>query len=300
MERDDAACPSCLGHRLAFAYTLTDPAFHTARCRDCGFIAMHPYPADAFLEQHYKARDLYNSHADDDAYRRAVADRARLIDGLLARAGMATRLGRAVDFGAGAGIGVAAQMALGFASLGIETNPHAQETGRRLFGADIVDRPLDAIGDDLQLFTVFEVLEHIKFPKDFLAAVKAHMTPDGAILGTVPNYNGLARYLRGRHSIALAWPEHVNQFTRRTLRQTLEQAGFEVAYIGFPPPYGVVFTLGLRRWITAHVGALGLARSLSSLVTWVKKHLAYPLPNLFAEKTGPLGHGLVFVARVKT
>ena len=298
MEKDDTACPSCQGRDLALVHALTDPAFHTARCRSCGFVAMHPYPSDAFLEHHYKSRDLYNSEADEATYGRAVADRARLISGLLSRAGRQAT-GTAVDFGAGAGIGVAAQMSLGFDSLGIETNRQAQATGRRLFDARIEDISLGDMPHGLSLFTIFEVLEHIKYPRDFLAAVRTHMSPDGAIIGTVPNYNGLARYLRGKHSIALVWPEHINQFTRATLRRTLEEAGFEVVYIGFPPPYGVVFTLGLRAAFNRHVKPAALARAMTSLVTWIKKYLAYPAPNLFAEKTGLLGHGLVFVARPK-
>ena len=134
-------------------------------------------------------------------------------------------------------------MSLGLKSLGIETNPQAQATGRHLFNAEIKDLILEEMPGDLDLFTMFEVLEHIKYPRDFLKAVRARMKETGAVIGTVPNYNGLARYLRGKHCIALAWPEHVNQFTRQTLRRTLEGAGFDVVYIGFPPPLGVVFTL---------------------------------------------------------
>lgn len=296
MQKDDNACPSCQRSQLALQYALTNPEFHTAKCRDCGFVAMHPYPSDAFLERHYKDRELYNSEADESAYARAVADRAKLIEGLLKRAGKAGATGKAVDFGAGAGIGVAAQMSLGFKSLGIETNPHAQSVGRRLFNAEIVDLRLDEMPGDLALFTVFEVLEHIKYPREFLAAVCAHMEKSGTVLGTVPNYNGLARYIRGNHSIALAWPEHVNQFTRDTLRRTLEEAGLDVVYIGFPPPYGVVFTLGLRAWVLKHLKPSAVARKTASVITWIKKYIAYPLPNMFAEKTGFLGHGLVFVA----
>jgi len=129
-----------------------------------------------------------------------------------------------------------------------------------------------------------------------MADVRSHMVPDGIVAGSVPNYNGLARYLRGKNSIALVWPEHVNQFTRRTLAETLRGAGFEVAYIGFPPPYGVVITFGLRAWLRATLPAGAMRDAAVRSVTWIKKYFAYPLPNYFAEKTGLLGHGLVFVA----
>lgn len=296
--RDDTACPSCQGHDLALKGALTDPAYHAAKCRTCGFVFMHPYPSDSFLRDYYKARALYNSDNDASSYSRAIADRTGLIDGLLQRAGT-PRSGASVDFGAGVGIAVAAQKALGFDALGIETNPQAQTYGREAFGVDIRDIELKDMPHGLRLFTMFEVLEHIKYPREFLKEVRGYMAPDGVFAGSVPNYNGLARYLKGKASDALYWPEHVNFFTRQTLSETLEGAGFEVVYIGFPPPYGMVMTLGLRAWARGVLPAGGLRDAVVSALTWSKKYLAYPLPNLFAEKTGLLGHGLVFIARNK-
>ena len=299
MSKDDSACPSCQGRNLSLKYALDDPAYHTAECRTCGFIAMHPYPSDTFLNDHYKARELYNSDSDAASYGRAVSDRAALMADLLGRAGVREHSGRSVDFGAGVGIAVAAQAALGFDALGIETNPQAQKSGQDMFGVTILDLTLDEMPPDVRLFTMFEVLEHIKFPRDFLAKASERLGDGAVVAGSVPNYNGLARYMRGKDSIALAWPEHVNQFTRRTLRQTLAGAGLEVVYIGFPPPYGVVFTWGLRAWIRKTMAESSLRHNIIHGVTWAKKHLAYPLPNLFAEATGLFGHGLVFVARKK-
>ncbi len=296
MLKDDNACPSCQSGDLDLKYALEDPSYHTARCRVCGFIAMHPYPSDSFLHDHYKARDLYNAGNDSASYARAVADRAALIQGLLARAGIHDLTGKAVDFGAGVGIAVAAQTSLGFEALGIETNPKAQAVGREVFGVDIRDIDLKDMSGDLTLFTLFEVLEHIKYPREFMAQVRSHIEPGGVVAGSVPNYHGLARYMRGKHSIALAWPEHVNQFTRATLADTLRGAGLDVVYIGFPPPYGVVFTVGLRAWLRKTLPDGWLSEGAVKMATWIKKYIAYPLPNLFAERTGLFGHGLVFVA----
>lgn len=296
MLKDDNACPSCQSRDLDLSYALDDPSYHIGRCRVCGFIAMHPYPSDAFLSDHYKTRDLYNSGNDPSSYGRAVADRAALIRGLVARAGIHEAKGKAVDFGAGVGIAVAAQASLGFEALGIETNPKAQAVGREVFGVDIRDIELKDMPDGLTLFTVFEVLEHIKYPRDFMNDVRSHIAPGGVVAGSVPNYHGLARYVRGKHSNALFWPEHVNQFTRKTLADTLRGAGFDVVYIGFPPPYGVVFTLGARAWLRKTLPDGRVARGAVRLATWIKKYILYPLPNLFAEKTGLFGHGLVFVA----
>ncbi len=296
MTKDDTACPFCQSKDLVLKYVLTDPAYHAAKCRQCAFVAMHPYPSDTFLDKHYKARALYNSGQARNSYDRAVADRASLIDAMLRRADITSRCGPSIDFGAGVGIAVAAQASLGFKAVGVETNPHATREGRETFGVEIEDLTFDEMPYDLRLFTLFEVLEHIKYPADFLSAACRHMAPGSAIIGSVPNYNGLARYVRGKHSIALIWPEHINQFTRKTLAQTLTAAGFDVVYIGFPPPYGVVFSLGVRAWLRRALPEGILKKAAIDAVTFIKKHVAYPLPNAFAESTGLLGHGLVFVA----
>src|SRR6185312_281369 len=96
MKKDDTACPFCQSKNLSLKYALTDSAYHTAKCRDCGFVAMHPYPADAFLNEHYKARELYNSGQDSASYGRAVADRASLIRRMLERAGITALSGLSV------------------------------------------------------------------------------------------------------------------------------------------------------------------------------------------------------------
>lgn len=296
MAKEDTACPSCQSRDLKIEYTLTDTAYHTAKCRQCGFIAMHPYPSDDFLHEHYKKRALYNADFEASGYERGIADRAALLQSLLTRAGVTNMAGKSVDFGAGVGIAVAAQKILGFDAIGIESNPNAQAFGRDTFDVDIRDIELEDMPSDLKLFTLFEVLEHIKFPADFMANVRAHMSSNGVVAGSVPNYNGLSRYTRGKNSIPLAWPEHVNQFTRKTLNDTLTSAGYHVVYIGFPPPYGVVFTVGLRNWLGKMLGQGMLLKFMIRTVTFIKKYIVYPLPNLFAEKTGLLGHGLVFVA----
>ena len=117
------------------------------------------------------------------------------------------------------------------------------------------------------------------------------------MIGSVPNYNGIGRYLHGTRSIALIFPVHLNQFTKASLRRTLMQGGLEVLYIGFPPPYGVSLTLGARKYLMNRFGSNSATRALVTALTALKKYVLYPPLNLFAETTGLLGHGLVFAAR---
>ena len=79
------------------------------------------------------------------------------------------------------------------------------------------------------------MLEHIKYPKNFLSDVSREMSDGAIMIGAVPNYNGIGRILYGTRSASLIFPEHVNQFTKQSLAKTLRESGFEPLYIGFPP-----------------------------------------------------------------
>lgn len=301
MDAEDTGCPLCGGKRFVTRYRL-EPGFRTVRCRDCRFVFLHPYPSEAFLADHYRSRTLYGQYSQRrEDYDRAVADRAALIRNALMNNNLSSHPGfsfdgRALDFGAGVGIAVAALRDLGFEAAGLEMNPQAQAAARALFDVDISDRDLGDIAPGLRLLTLFEVLEHIRYPRAFLQQVRDTLAEGGAIVGSVPNYNSFARYALGRRSVALAFPEHISQFTASSLRAVLEQAGFRVGYIGSPPPYGVVITLDLRRRLKARFGQNRATEAISNMLTFIKKHLIYPLPNLFVRRTGWLATGLVFMA----
>jgi hypothetical protein len=291
------ACPLCGAKEFSVKHVLTDPDFKTVRCADCSFLFMHPYPTDEFLENYYKARELYGLQGEaDELYKRSLADRVTLFQGLFSKITPALRGGYAVDFGAGIGMVVAALRQLGFDAIGLEKNPLAAAVGKRLFDVEVSGIELGEISKKIDVFTLFDVLEHIKYPKDFLQFVHTKMTDLSVIIGAVPNYNALDRMIHGSASTSLIFPEHVSQFTRRSLRDTLDRAGFDVVYIGFPPLYAVRFTWGLRRMLRELKIPL-ISFALDKIITKMKKYILYPIPNFFCEKTGLLGVSMVFVAK---
>ena len=295
---DNAHCPLCSGANLVTKYVLPNPTYKTVQCKACGFAFMNPYPSDAFLDAHYAASNLYGFDGEHaEYYDRAVIDRRDLIESLLNRYAGKRKRGRAVDFGAGIGIAVAALNGLGFEAIGLDKNPRASAVGRRLFDVDIIDCEIGEVRDGIDLLTMFDVLEHIKYPARFLAGIRASLAEGACFIGVVPNYYALGRYLHGAHSATISFPQHVSYFSRRTLEHTLDAGGFDTLYIGFPAPYGVSLTFGWRKSLLRRFGRNAPVRHLVPAITFAKRHIAYPLLNLFVEKTGLLGHSLVFIAR---
>jgi SAM-dependent methyltransferase len=76
------------------------------------------------------------------------------------------------------------------------------------------------------VITLFDVLEHLVDPVSVLRKLRLGLAPGGLLAITVPDFGGWwARISGPRWPFVTPW-EHVLYFTRRSLRATLQQAGF--------------------------------------------------------------------------
>ncbi|MDV6332526.1 class I SAM-dependent methyltransferase [Asticcacaulis sp. 201] len=290
-------CPLCASQRATKLYTLPE-GHDTRRCDTCAFVFLWPRPTADYLNAYYNTAPVYDFTSDRSAdYEEAVSDKVSLIGRFLAQFPRLLTDGQAVDFGAGNGTTVKALERLGFDALGIEISAQARAAAHGLFGVAMRDGNLDDVAENrLSFLSLFDVLEHLTEPKAFLELARTRLKDNAACVVGVPNYNSLERMWLGTRSKALIFPEHVNQFTTQTLRRTFEGAGFDVLYIGSPPPYGVAISFGWRRSVRARLGRNALSRLLIQALTYIKRYLVYPLPNLFVEKTGLFGQSLLIVA----
>jgi len=259
---------------------------------------MSPRPSSAYLNDFYANAPVYSySSAVAADYVNIINDKIALISGFLKRFPQVPSQGLAVDFGAGNGSTVKSLSELGFEAEGVEISEKARAAAKALFGVSIHDGRIDDYETEtLSFLTLFDVLEHLLEPRDFLTTLAKRLKPGGACLIGVPNFNSLDRLVLGTASKALIFPEHVNQFTSTTLRQLLELCGYRVLYVGSPPPYGVAITFGVRRRLQKALGRTRMSLGLCKCLVWIKRYIVYPLPNLFVEKTGLLGQSLLILA----
>jgi SAM-dependent methyltransferase len=73
--------------------------------------------------------------------------------------------------------------------------------------------------------TLFEVLEHVRRPQDYLEAARRLLVPRGRLYLTTPNFDGLSRRLLGPRWRVFS-PEHLCYYSRFALRRGLALAGF--------------------------------------------------------------------------
>jgi SAM-dependent methyltransferase len=104
----------------------------------------------------------------------------------------------------------------------------------------------DATNFDLgQIFDVVvagELIEHLVNPAGFLTCAKKHLAPDGLLILTTPNAQGLMYCVQNMiFGHELENPDHVCFYTPRTLARLLQKCGFEMieaAYIIGMQPQG--------------------------------------------------------------
>lgn len=112
---------------------------------------------------------------------------------------------------------------------GIEVSGAAIEYARGQ-GLEIIDNSLllhDFAGQTFEGITFWAVLEHLVEPLTYLKRAFELLTANGSCVVLVPNIGSLAvRVLGAKYRYIL--PQHVNYFSRQTLRSLLERAGLEV------------------------------------------------------------------------
>lgn len=245
------------------------------RCRECGvaFASHSRKPASTAAEDHFGGID------EEKYFRSVMTTRLRSYSGLLERVKRHVPSGNWLDVGCSYGWLLQYVSAQGYQGEGIEPSAAAaswavkQGTCVRtgLFPAAL------ARGEQFDVISYMDVLEHFEDPREALEATREHLSPGGVVVIQVPDQacwlfrvaEEMYRLSGGRISFALRrlWLDgfdfpHQFYFTRHALSLVLQHSGFEVldwqrTSIGHPAEAldRVAYAAGGgTRWRTAVVG----------------------------------------------
>jgi len=154
--------------------------------------------------------------------------------------------GRALDVGCSSGYLAARLAERGTTVVGLERDPAAAAESRsvceNVLVGDIETMPLPFEPSSFDLVLCGDVVEHLRDPEAFLARVRPLIRPGGRLVLSTPNVANWAMRLglfAGRWTYSergVLDRTHVHLFTRRTLAETLERAGYRVERIDFTVP----------------------------------------------------------------
>jgi SAM-dependent methyltransferase len=134
--------------------------------------------------------------------------------------------GDVVDYGSGAGATAARLRDLGYRVIAADVNDDMLQACRRrgLPTVNLGERPIPPASADGVL--ACDVLEHVEDDVGLLKSLRDALRPGGLLVGTVPAYELL---WSGEDFVS----GHLRRYTRRSLRASLGDAGYEVVWASY-------------------------------------------------------------------
>jgi 2-polyprenyl-3-methyl-5-hydroxy-6-metoxy-1,4-benzoquinol methylase len=173
---------------------------------------------------------------------------------------------RVLDVGCSSGYLARPLVERGCTVIGIERDPKAAEAARNVCAevlvgdVEVMDLPFESNSFDVVLCG--DLVEHLRDPERYLVRVRPFLRLGGRLVLSTPNVANWSMRLsllggRWRYTErGILDRTHLHLFTRKSLVETLERAGYRVVELDFTVPVPGVGTPGVER--VAH--ALGRLR----------------------------------------
>lgn len=232
----------CSHHRLY--RSVIPPTMTWMRCKDCSHVFTDGYFSSEVVATLFeKTNDNQKPGADFERQRytsaRMVASVARYM-----------KDGSWLDVGFGNGSLLFTAEEWGFTPIGIDLRRSSVEAMQKL-GIEATCIDITNIDGEkrFSVISMADVLEHMPFPRDGLAAARRLLLPEGILLVSMPNYNCAAWRLLDTNNANPYWGEleHFHNFSRSQLYTLMREMGFEPIHYGISERYRVCMEVILQR-----------------------------------------------------
>lgn len=206
------ACPACS------ASVGRSAADRIAHCSSCG----HRWMPMTLEQQSRAEKAIYTR---DYAGYRQDTELARNFDELISEVvkPRTTEGATILDVGCGGGAFLDAAKRAGFIVHGLDISEDAaqlcRERGHKAHSGDFL---VGTDRHDMDIVTMWDVLEHLRSPAQFLAAAEGRLRPGGLFIAKVPTYGALSVTLSSLvprlRRVLLGAPDHVQYYSQRSLR----------------------------------------------------------------------------------
>ena len=231
-----AVCPICDSPESSPHY----PQHHIVKCDGCQLIYLQEVPTEKELW------DIYQTYAREESHMRLPKTVEDIRTSSLRRLPFWEFLETCEEFpdvinpwypvfhhldvGCGWGAFLAESRLRGFTPRGVELTGNAVEFARTILGIPVFQGQMQNLPDHgtLSLVTMLHVIEHLPNTWRALDSVHSRLRHAGIFCGIVPNIDSLMSKKLGAHWGWLDPNYHYIYYTPKTLRSTLDVAGFEV------------------------------------------------------------------------
>ncbi|MCL4309975.1 MAG: class I SAM-dependent methyltransferase [Actinomycetota bacterium] len=205
--------------------------FSAVRCRRCGLVYLNPRPSPQSHAAAYGRRYFFSAENADQA--QPVEHYWPVVRFLEEQ----EEPGRLLDIGTGNSPFLPLMRERGWQVAGTEVDASLvqyfrQQHGIGLHCGELQDAGLE--GGSFDAVTIMGVLEHVSDPLSLLEEAD-RILARGGVIGLWCFNRSIEARLLGRFWLGFDAPRHLYSFSRRTLEQLLERAGFAVEQVYFRP-----------------------------------------------------------------
>ena len=233
-------CESKLGVTKFMAYDnnfkTTDRVFKIIKCPKCGVSQTLPLPDSSELIQYYPHIYYPTGPASEMYYKNHIErfqiDKLKMIQTY-------SRIGKLLDIGCGVGHFIRTALNNGYEAEGVEFSEVAAAVGREQWNLQIVSGDFlsnQFVPESFDIITLWQVLEHLRQPREVLFKIHHLLKPGGLLVIAVPNFSSIqARIFRNRW-YHLDVPRHLFHYSPESLVKILDICNFHVDKIDHHSP----------------------------------------------------------------
>lgn len=144
--------------------------------------------------------------------------------------------GKLLDGGCATGLFMDIAKDSGFDVSGFDVSAYAVKIARKKFGNHVKRATVSSAKfppNSFDVITLFDVIEHLEDPKKDLIHLGKMLKSDGLLMINTGDASSLLARIQGKHWHFFVPPQHLFFFSRKTITQLLEQAGYKVVKIDF-------------------------------------------------------------------
>ena len=249
------------------------------RCQECGLIYENPR-ADTIARDYYYTFDNAGDYAFVQDWFLDNADLNRLTCKQILRAILHyCQGGNLLDVGCGTGNFLTEARKAGFDVSGQDVSPYFINYCRTHYDFPVYDSELETLGlpeASFDCVTSFDVIEHVRYPKQLLKEMRRLVRPGGlVVVGTHDIGNIFARLygVEWRHMGAMG---HITYFTRQTLSRMMNECSLDIVQHSGGHTVDGNKLAELRNYVTKFIRVV----VLRSIILWIYKPITEHCPPL--------------------
>lgn len=224
------------------------------RCTVCGLTQVIPRPTTKEVAALYaNDEDHFEPYVDQlPVHQQYFREKLKQIFFIIQNSKSTIQRLSLLDIGCLTGVLLEEAQRLGVKVVGVDISKDAvaycKNRGIEAFHGTAVEYAKKYPSKKFDIVTAFEIIEHEYSPKMLVETISTLLKPQGIVAISTPNHGSIWRKLMGKYWPGYTHKEHLYFFDPQSLRNTLEQAGFEVVLLhtndARPFPLSFMFTRG--------------------------------------------------------